>query len=40
MRGKKEPDEHTVMIDAFKPLMITEEAIKIQDPDYWKSWLE
>jgi len=38
--GKKETDERAVMIDTFKPLMITEEAIKIQDPDYWKSWLE
>jgi len=29
-----------VMIDPFRPLMITEEAIKIEDPDYYKGWAE
>ena len=38
--GKKETDELAVMIDTFKPLMVTEEAMKIDDGKYWKSWLE
>jgi homogentisate 1,2-dioxygenase len=27
-------------VDTFKPLMVTEEAMKIDDGKYWKSWLE
>lgn len=38
--GKKETKELAVMVDTFKPLMITEEAIKIANDDYYKSWLE
>jgi homogentisate 1,2-dioxygenase len=38
--GKKDTNELAVMIDTFKPLMVTEEAIKIDDGKYWKSWLE
>ena len=38
--GQKETKELAVMIDTFKPLQITEEAIKIMSPDYYKSWLE
>ncbi|MDA9775990.1 homogentisate 1,2-dioxygenase [Flavobacteriales bacterium] len=38
--GKKETKELAVMVDTFKPLMITEEAIKLQDEDYFKSWLD
>ena len=37
--GKKETNEMAVMIDPFKPLSITEEAMKIAIPDYYKSWL-
>jgi homogentisate 1,2-dioxygenase len=29
-----------VMIDTFKPLMITEAALKIDDGKYYQSWLE
>ena len=36
--GKKETEELAVMIDPFKPWKITEEAIKIESPDYYKSW--
>ena len=36
--GKKETEELAVMIDPFRPWMITEEAIKIELPDYYKSW--
>jgi homogentisate 1,2-dioxygenase len=38
--GKKSTDELAVMIDTFRPLMITEEAMKIDDGKYYKSWLE
>lgn len=36
--GKKETDELAVMIDPFRPLSITEEAVKLQVEDYYKSW--
>lgn len=36
--GKKETGELAVMIDPFAPVMLTEEAIKIQVEDYYKSW--
>ncbi len=38
--GQKETKELAVMIDTFKPLMLTEEAIKIDDGTYYQSWLE
>lgn len=38
--GKKETLELAVMIDTFRPLMITNEAMKIDDGTYYKSWLE
>ena len=38
--GQKETKELAVMIDTFKPLMITEDALKIDDGKYYKSWLE
>ncbi len=38
--GKTETEELAVMVDTFKPLQVTEEAMKIADEDYYKSWLE
>jgi homogentisate 1,2-dioxygenase len=38
--GKKETLELAVMIDTFKPLMVTEEAMHIADDTYYQSWLE
>ncbi|MCB0395964.1 MAG: homogentisate 1,2-dioxygenase [Flavobacteriales bacterium] len=38
--GQKETEELAVMIDPFKPLKITEDALRIQDADYYKSWME
>ena len=38
--GKKETAELAVMVDTFKPLMVTEEAMKINDESYYQSWLE
>ncbi len=37
--GAKETKELAVMVDTFKPLMITEQAMALEDPDYYKSWL-
>ena len=38
--GKKETLELAVMVDTFKPLMVTEEALKIADDNYYLSWLD
>ena len=38
--GKKETHELAVMVDTFKPLMVTQEALDIDDGKYYKSWLE
>lgn len=38
--GKKETLELAVMVDTFKPLMVTEDAMSIADNDYFKSWLD
>jgi homogentisate 1,2-dioxygenase len=38
--GKTETQELAVMIDTFKPLMITEQALRIDDGKYWQSWME
>ncbi len=37
--GKTKTEELAVMIDPFKPVMITEEALKLEVGDYYKSWL-
>jgi homogentisate 1,2-dioxygenase len=36
--GKEKTEELAVMIDPFKPLMLTEDAIAIEDENYHKSW--
>ncbi len=38
--GQKETQELAVMIDTFKPLKITENALKLDDGQYFQSWLE
>lgn len=38
--GKKETGELAVMIDTFKPLQITEQALSLDDGKYYKSWME
>ncbi|HUM53171.1 MAG TPA: homogentisate 1,2-dioxygenase [Chitinophagales bacterium] len=38
--GQKDTQELAVMIDTFRPLMVTEEAMKIDDRKYYKSWCE
>ena len=37
--GKKATEELAVMIDPFKPVKITTEALKLEVPDYYLSWL-
>ncbi len=37
--GQSKTDELAVMIDPFRPLMLTEEALEIEDREYYKSWL-
>lgn len=36
--GKEKTDELAVMIDPFKPLMLTQDALDIEDENYHKSW--
>lgn len=38
--GQKETNELAVMIDTFKPLMITKAALELEDGEYYKSWQE
>lgn len=38
--GKKETPELAVMVDTFRPLKLTEDAMKIEDENYYKSWVE
>lgn len=38
--GQTETEELAVMIDTFKPLQLTDHAIKIDDGKYYKSWIE
>lgn len=37
--GKKETQELAVMIDPFRPLQLTEDALYIEEKDYYLSWL-
>jgi homogentisate 1,2-dioxygenase len=37
--GKKSTNELAVMIDPFRPVMITEDAMNLQVDDYYKSWI-
>ncbi|MBT30026.1 MAG: homogentisate 1,2-dioxygenase [Thalassobius sp.] len=38
--GKKSTEEYAVMVDPFRPLMLTEAALKIDDGTYFQSWLD
>ena len=37
--GKKSTEELAVMVDTFKPLKLTVQALEIELPDYYKSWI-
>ena len=38
--GQKETQELAVMVDTFKPLMLTVDALAIEDDSYHQSWLD
>jgi homogentisate 1,2-dioxygenase len=38
--GQKETQELAVMVDTFRPLKVTENAMSIDDGKYYKSWVE
>lgn len=38
--GQKETRELAVMIDPFYPLKITQDAINLEDPGYYKTWID
>ena len=38
--GHTETQELAVMVDTFRPLMVTEEAMGLDDGKYYKSWME
>ncbi|HEY5341020.1 MAG TPA: homogentisate 1,2-dioxygenase [Candidatus Aquilonibacter sp.] len=38
--GAKSTDEIAVMVDTFKPLHLAQAAIDVEDPQYFRSWLE
>ena len=38
--GKKGTSELAVMVDSFRPLLVSREAAGIEDPGYYLSWLE
>ena len=38
--GHTETQELAVMVDTFRPLMVTEDAMRLDDGKYYKSWLE
>jgi homogentisate 1,2-dioxygenase len=38
--GAKETKEIALMVDTFRPLKITKQAMEIEDKDYFSSWLE
>jgi len=37
--GQKETLELAVMVDTFKPLKLTKQALEVESPDYYQSWL-
>jgi homogentisate 1,2-dioxygenase len=38
--GQKETRELAVMVDTFRPLKLTKQALEIEDREYFKSWAE
>lgn len=37
--GKKSTDELALMVDTFRPLKLTKEALNVEVEDYYKSWI-
>ena len=38
--GQKETKELAVMVDTFRPLLITKDGLSVMSDDYYKSWVE
>jgi homogentisate 1,2-dioxygenase len=38
--GAKETNELAVMMDSFRPLAIAQQALPVEDPKYFRSWVE
>jgi homogentisate 1,2-dioxygenase len=38
--GEKATNELAVMIDTFRPLRVAKDATDVEDPDYFRSWIE
>ena len=38
--GKTSTDEIAVMVDTFKPLHLAEQALQVEDANYYRSWIE
>jgi homogentisate 1,2-dioxygenase len=38
--GAKETHELAVMVDTFRPLLMTEYAVAVEEPNYYKSWVQ
>jgi homogentisate 1,2-dioxygenase len=38
--GHTDTKELAVMVDTFRPLMVTEAAMGLDDGQYYKSWVE
>ncbi|MGZ3904449.1 MAG: homogentisate 1,2-dioxygenase, partial [Bacteroidia bacterium] len=38
--GQKVTEDLAVMVDTFRPLKVSEAALKIDDGKYYKSWVE
>ena len=38
--GKTHTDELAVMVDTFRPLLVSKHALDVEDKDYYQSWLE
>jgi homogentisate 1,2-dioxygenase len=36
--GHTRTEELAVMVDTHRPFKLTEEALRLEDPEYWKSW--
>jgi len=36
--GATRTEELAVMLDTYRPLMMTKQAVDLEDDDYWKSW--
>lgn len=38
--GRKQTDELAVMVDTFRPLHVSRQALEVEDKEYYRSWLD